>query len=208
MTGPTLNIDEALDFFKAYNPAGPWVPCAICPKKERKWLPAGTFPPVAEDLLRKWIQQHHDEKWNLYFHANDPCALVFKRMNREQVKLVRGTWVDVDPREGFDLEEERARILGLFTTTLPQGVPPPTCIIDSGNGYQAWWKYKKPITMDGTLATAEAVGSYGKQLTELFGGADKCHSVDHLFRLPGTVNLPTLTKLARGITKNTRARLL
>ena len=43
----------------------------------------------------------------------------------------------------------------------------------------------EPIPIDGVLAAAEDAARYNKQL-ELIYGADNCHNIDRILRLPGT----------------------
>jgi hypothetical protein len=60
---------------------------------------------------------------------------------------------DIDPRAGEDIDAERQRALGLLRN--PPGLLQPTCIIDSGGGYQGFWQLREPITTDCELAKAE-----------------------------------------------------
>ena len=105
--------------------------------------------------------------------------------------------VDIDPRAGEDLEAERARALGLLTTNLPAGVPAPTVIVFSGGGYQGFWRLEEPIPINGDLAQAEDAKRYNQRLETLFG-ADQCHNIDRIMRLPGTVNVPDERKAKKG----------
>ena len=45
----------------------------------------------------------------------------------------RWLWVDIDPRAGEPLEEERERIRHLLNSGVPDGVPSPTMVVDSGS---------------------------------------------------------------------------
>ncbi|HAK94000.1 MAG TPA: hypothetical protein DCM87_03060 [Planctomycetes bacterium] len=76
-------------------------------------------------------------------------------------------------------------------------MPEPTYIIDSGGGFQALWRLREPIAIDGDLSRAEDAARYSKRLEMLFG-ADRCHNVDRLLRLPSTWNLPDEQKRKRG----------
>ena len=72
--------------------------------------------------------------------------------------------------------------------------PPPMYIIDSGNGYQAFWGLTEPIPNDGDYDRLERMN---KHLEALLGG-DSCHNIDRIMRIPGTINLPTKKKIERG----------
>ena len=120
-----------------------------------------------------------------------------KKAEREDISTVSWLHVDLDPRAGEDLEEERKRIRSTLFTNLPKGVPAATVIVFSGGGYQGFWKLKDPIPIDGDLTKAEDAKRYNQQL-ELVFGADNCHNIDRIMRLPGTMNLPNAQKRKKG----------
>lgn len=120
---------------------------------------------------------------------------------KENVGSVGWLWVDVDPRPGEELEPERARILALLTTNLPKGVPPPSVIIDSGRGFWGLWRLAQPVVMppadDPAWDTARASVEDRNRGLELAFGADRCHNMERVMRLPGTVNRKPSGRLAR-----------
>jgi hypothetical protein len=126
---------------------------------------------------------------NVYWQVNPPLRDLTKKAGREDIKSVNLFHVDIDPRAGEDLEAERVRCLALFNERLPPSVPPPTVVVFSGGGYQAFWKLETPILIDGDLSRAEDAKRYNQTLETAFGG-DNCHNIDRIMRLPGTVNLP------------------
>ncbi len=75
-------------------------------------------------------------------------------------------------------------------------MPPPSIIVFSGGGYQAYWKLKEPLEINGDIAKAEDAKRYNMQLERIFK-ADSCHNIDRIMRLPGTINIPGVDKLAR-----------
>lgn len=135
-------------------------------------------------------------KLNLYFSVNPlrEGANHEKKGEKADVALVTWFHVDVDPKKGADWAAERARIL----TALEAFSPRPTVVIDSGGGYQGFWRLKEPIDLpegdEGAVARAEAVN----RALELAFTADHCHNVDRIMRLPGTVNLPNERKRKAG----------
>ena len=71
---------------------------------------------------------------------------------------------------------------------------PPSVIIDSGNGLRPLWAVaREPLTPE-ALARVEAEN----RAVEAALGAAGTHDVSRLLRLPGTMNFPNRTKLARG----------
>lgn len=186
--------DESLGFLLKWSPEGPWA--LTCIQTDRKAIETRTFYPKDEAALLQWLTQYNGVR-NIYFHVNPVIRDVKKKAEREDIKELAWLHVDVDPRAGEDIGEERARALKLFTSNLPKGVPAPTCIIFSGGGYQAFWKLRTPLPVDGDLAKAEDVKRYNQQLERLFS-ADNCHNIDRIMRLPGTLNIPNANKLKKG----------
>ncbi len=184
----------AAEFLRRWSPEGPWVVTSIRP--DRKAIDTKTFHPDDEIALGEWLGKYNGER-NLYWHVNPPTRDLSKKAEREDIKSVDWLHVDIDPRAGEDIDEERVRALGLLKDKLPQGVPPPTVIIFSGGGYQGFWKLQEPIPINGELALAEDAKRWNQQLEALFS-ADNCHNIDRIMRLPGTINLPDARKVKKG----------
>lgn len=188
--------DAALEFLRRYEPEGPWVLCAI--QLDRKAINTRTFHPGQEGELRSWLEEYNGRR-NIYFHVNPPMRDISKKAEREDIKEVRWLHVDIDPRAGEDIAQERRRALALLTERLPEGVPHPTVVVFSGGGYQGFWRLAEPVQIGGDLTKAEDAKRYNQQLEVLFG-ADNCHNIDRIMRLPGSVNLPDLKKQKKGRT--------
>ena len=82
-------------------------------------------------------------------------------------------------------------MLALLSTNLPQAMPRPNRVIDSGRGYWGYWKLDKPVPVGGgtnnvNIPLIEAVESYGRGIEQAFGDnfADGCHNIDRIARLP------------------------
>lgn len=185
------NIQAALDFLEQWRPEGPWVLTAISPDRTR--IRTATLSGVEE--ARRWVEEHSGEL-NCYFHVNPTTGPLRKKAEREDIAALAWLHVDIDPREGEDIEEERERALRLLRDP-PGEIPPPTCIVFSGGGYQGFWRLEDPLPIDGDLERAEDAKLYNLALEMAFG-ADHCHNVDRIMRLPGTVNIPDKKKLAKG----------
>lgn len=184
----------AVAFLSRWRPEGPWVLTAIDP--DRKSIETRTFHVRQAEDMRRWIERNNNVR-NLYFHVNPTTRDLSKKAEREDIAALAWLHVDIDPRVSENIESERERALALLTSKLPAGVPAPTAIVFSGGGYQGFWKLGEPLAIDGDLARAEDAKRYNLQLELLFG-ADNCHNVDRIMRLPGTINLPDARKKRKG----------
>lgn len=194
MLPPSPDNAAAISFLRRWSPEGPWALTSI--QTDRKAIDTRTFYPRDEAALAQWLASYNGSR-NIYFHVNPVLRDVKKKAEREDIKELAWLHVDVDPRAGEDIIEERSRALALLTDKLPKGIPAPTCIVFSGGGYQAFWRLKTPAPIDGELAKAEDLKRYNQQLERLFGG-DNCHNIDRIMRLPGTLNIPDARKLKKG----------
>jgi hypothetical protein len=70
-------------------------------------------------------------------------------------------------------------------------------IVDSGNGIQALWELEEVHHLNGAASVA-AIELRNKYLIHSLGGDQSCWNIDRVLRLPGTENLPTLTKRKQG----------
>ena len=193
---PQPDTAAAVAFLRLFEPEGPWVLTAIAPDRKAAAPATATFWPNDEAALARWLEQHNGRR-NIYFSVNRPLRALTKKAERTDIGEVRWLHVDIDPRAGEDVAEERARALGLLTDRLPAGVPAPTAIIFSGGGYQGFWRLETPIPIGGELARAEDAKRYNQALERVFG-ADHCHNIDRIMRLPGTINLPDERKARKG----------
>lgn len=142
----TGNTAEAMEFLRNWEPEGPWTLTAIVPdpprEKQRRTFTRTFYPSQAAEAAR-WIESHQGKN-NLYFSVNRPRRDLSDRASKKDIGWVLGLHVDVDPQSGKDIEAERARILSLLRSV----EPPPTVIIDSGGGYQAFWKFSQPVALE------------------------------------------------------------
>lgn len=184
------NTQESVEFLQRLYAEGPWALTGISPDK--KTIKTATFWPGGEMKLAAWLGENVG-KLNIYFHVNRPMGELRKKAEKTDIEAMHYLHVDIDPRAGEDIEEERKRALDILRSANPA----PTIIIDSGGGFQAFWKLEEPLPIHGDLAAAEAAERYNIHLERLYG-ADNCHNVDRIMRLPGTINLPDAKKLKKG----------
>lgn len=189
----TPNYTLSADFLHWAQPNGPW--CLIGIAVDEKNLEGMTFHPGQEDRLATWLGNVGNTH-NIYWTVNPVSRNVCTKPRRSDIREMAWLHVDVDPRPDQDLDDERKHILGKLKAFDPE----PSCIIFSGGGYQAFWRLTEPFAINGKEALYEEAKRYNLQL-ELVLGGDHCHSVDHIMRLPGTVNRPNEKKRKKGRTE-------
>ena len=122
---------------------------------------------------------------NVYWTTNQVAEGCNKKPGKADIVAARFAHVDIDPPKSggpLDKLQTQSELLALSV--------PPTLIIDSGGGLQAFWRLSGP-------ASPAEVESVNRSLAERLGG-DNCHNIDRLMRLPGTVNYPNAKKRAAG----------
>jgi len=196
MTLPKHDTAAAVDFLLRWAPQGPW--CLTAISVDKKSISTATFLPGQEAAMHDWTESFNGKR-NVYYQVNTVIGLLKKKAERRDIRAVDFLHVDIDPREGENLAEERDRALALLTTKLPPDVPPPTVVVFSGGGFQGFWRLRESIQIDGDAAKADEAALYNMQLETAFN-ADRCHNVDRLMRLPGTINIPDAKKQAKGRT--------
>ncbi|CAN5521087.1 hypothetical protein BH09PSE4_BH09PSE4_04320 [soil metagenome] len=143
---------------------------------------------------------------NLYWIHNRLSGDATSKPAEKDVDEVLFTHVDIDPRSpGKDAtadekaqwnETERNRIL----MELHAFQPKPTIVIDSGGGFQSFWRLEGAVVVGGAEELIADVKAYNIGLRNSFEAADSCQSLDHLMRLPFTVNWPDERKRKKGRT--------
>ena len=89
-------------------------------------LEAHTFNREQEKDLHDWIAERQG-KANLYFHVNRlKSGVVDRKAKKDDIDAV--LWLHVDVDDGNSLE------------LIKKFIPPPTIILFSGGGYQAFWR--------------------------------------------------------------------
>lgn len=192
-------LEDAIAFLRRLRPEGPWTLTAIEP--DGPGIDTKTFGPDTAAEALAWLGDRSG-RMNLYYMVNPAMRLLSKKAERADVKEMVALWVDIDPKKGEDPAAARAdaiaRLMGYRV--------PPSILIDSGGGVQAFWLLDEPLYIGGDVPAAEEAARYNQQL-EIELGGDRCHNLDRLMRLPGTINLPDAGKRAKG-RKPRRAELL
>jgi len=146
--------------------------------------------------MTEWITTMNRDHHNLYYHVGIPKRDLNRKAERADIDKVLWLHVDIDPRSGIDPQICRQQAISLLENG-KDGIPPPTVIVDSGGGIQAFWKLNKYIEIGGDIAKAEQAKAHNQRLEVVFE-ADNCHNIDRIMRLPGTVNWPTARKIRKG----------
>lgn len=188
---PSPNYVLSFDFLKTLRNKGPWSLTAIL-NDSGEPLVGGTFTDKKSVLA--FLEKHGGER-NLYYALNPLLGNVGAKAGREDVKEMAWLHVDVDPRAGEGVAKEQERILQMFKDG--KGVPEPSLVVFSGGGYQALWRLNQPVEINGEEEKYEEAKRYNQQL-ELIFGADPCHNVDRIMRLPGSINRPNQKKQKKG----------
>ena len=188
------NTKMSVRFLKAFSPEGPWVLTAIVPDGGKTWTE--TFWPRTEQECHAWIESHQGIK-NLYFMVNPALRDLKTKAKKIDVDKMAWLHVDIDPRPGEDIDKERERAFALLQNFRPA----PSVILDSGGGYQGFWKLEEPVVITGEgqerERKCEELETYNQQLELLLGG-DHCFNLDRIMRLPGTINIPGEKKRKKG----------
>ena len=167
-------------------PAGPWVLSA----KKGKTGPfkTKTFRPETEAAGRDWVRRLNETEHHIYFMVNPPMRDLDSKAKKEDVRDMAVLHVDIDPKKGADAPPPaEARAAAIAALEKAEHAPPPSIVIDSGGGVQAIWLLDEPLPIDGHVPAAEDAELYNQHLEEKLGG-DKCHNLDRVFRLVGTIN--------------------
>lgn len=195
---------DLFEFLAGWSEQGPWWPTAI--PREGGGTETATFTDLGK--LAAWMAARNGEK-NIYFSVNDLSANTREKASKDEVTRIRGLHADIDPHpmeggaDGKTPEElaahfnaERARIWAMADDWECNGkklpFPRPTAIVDSGGGYQFFWRFEDDEDVSPELAEA-----LNRMISAAMGG-DNTHDVSRIMRLPGTMNLASEKKRRRG----------
>lgn len=192
-----LIINTIPEFLEAFRPGGPWSITSIHP--DTKHIATRTYTDM--EKLLKFIEYHNNvEGYNMYFNVNRAYKSMDKKYEKTDVSFVDYFHVDVDLQGGgAPFDAQRKEIL----KALREYTPKPSIIIDSGGGYQGFWKLSSPIEVSheeehSNIADIEA---YNNQIRIILG-ADATQNIDRIMRIPFTRNFPNAKKRDMGRTES------
>jgi hypothetical protein len=133
-----------------------------------------------------WIEAQNTKGFGVYWTVNAVRNGHHSKPNKADIVRPRFLQIDIDPPKAGGALDKTAKV-----ERLQSDLNPPSIIIDSGNGVQAFWELSEPTLDHAQIEAANRV------LAVKFGG-DTCHNIDRLMRLPGTVNWPNQKKRDAG----------
>lgn len=190
---PKVNPRAAVEWLQTNISEGPWTLAALHPSG----IPPKTLTTdsveEAINFVDHWVDNH-----GIYYNANPAIDGIRrdKKLGKDDVAI--GRFVQAD----FDHTDEGIRLVlapgakDALVERLRNGeIGPgrPTIINDSGNGIQALWRLEDEVDLSNRRARDEFEG-YGRWIADHNNG-DHCWTVNHLFRLPHTMNWPNDKKL-------------
>lgn len=185
---PCVNADEALQFLGQY--AGGWPGyVSVMALTSNGSAETQTVASDQIETLRSFIESRNAQR-NLHFSVNPRATNQNKKAAKSEIAALAFLHADLDPRDGCDLNAERYRI----KKQIDEFWIRPNLIIDSGGGYQLFWRLREPVHVNGNI---EHLESYSRRIAALLG-SDHCWNIDRLMRLPGTINLPDARKRSKG----------
>ncbi len=143
------------------------------------------------DKARRWIDNRQG-RGNIYWTVN-AAKPMNKKPGKKDIVAVVSLHVDLDPSADEDQDAAETRL----TKKLEGYRHHANIIIKSGGGAWGFYDLVEPIPIDGDPDKIEDAESYNISLEHDLGG-DKCHNIDRVSRLPGTVNVPNAKKRAKG----------
>lgn len=147
---------------------GPQIARNLIAINEAGVVNAVTFDASDAKGLEDWATRHNGID-KLYFSVNRlKSACVNRKAKKEDVEAALCLHVDVDDPTAL----ERVTAFN----------PPPTTVIFSGGGYQAFWLLNEETK---EFARVERIN---KAIAQSLGG-DNCHNIDRIMRMPGTINV-------------------
>jgi Mesyanzhinovviridae DNA primase len=188
----------AVNFLKRFHPTTPWALVSFGPGTNEVG-PARTFDPkVDEDVARQFIGKLNGQH-NIYFVVNRVTGKPTQKVSKRDIEEVHWLHADVDLNKELDwsdphaVEAERQRVLD----RLRRFVRPPTAIAWSGGGFQGFWRLSEVMAVNGDKELIRSIERRMQRIEKSLG-ADACHNIDRIMRLPGTLNVLGPTKLKAG----------
>lgn len=181
------DVVQCMAFLQQLRPHGPWVLTRITPDGSAPTI-TRTFDVPSSSACAQFISASNATGHNVYYTINPVRALVRKKPTKADISGAEFVQVDADPSDAETAEEFKTRFLPI----LKAFVPPPSFVIDSGNGIQVLWR------LEGSVSDVAAIESANKALLRALAAPSGTHNIDRLFRLPGTINWPNAKKKKLG----------
>ena len=188
----------AVIFLGQFLGGSPWPLVAIRTTDGKTDIKAVTLPNSAKrkTISKEWIGRWNGQGYDLYFAINPLKGLLCKKADKNDVASAAWLWADLDPPKNSTItgivawrHERRLQ----FKEGLPDSLPDPTWLIDSGRGYWPFWRLGVPLALDGKDGPITGkIEAYSRRIEQAFAPyADNCRNIERIARLPGTVNHKT-----------------
>lgn len=140
------------------------------------------------DAAESWVINKNRAGLGVYWSPNSIAPGVHKKPRKENVAHARFVHLDLDPPKGAAwTPAEREAALGKLQDLQPH----PSMIVDSGGGFNAYWR------LEDECRDPETVEGINRALVDKLG-ADACWNIDRILRVAGTINWPNKAKVLRG----------
>jgi hypothetical protein len=191
-----FNSDEASRFLaRLAPPEGQYLEVrVIVPDKS----PSQFFCRSVDEALG--VAKRFSGEANVYVGA---CPRFRRSGTKSDVNTVMAFWADLDFHQ---IHSDRNEAKAIALERIYSFPIPPSMIVMTGNGVQAWWALDRPIAV-GDDSPLERLEGVNRGIAEMLGG-DAVHDLARVLRIAGTVNVPTRKKLERGCTAVPTALIL
>jgi len=134
-----------------------------------------------------WAVAENAKGYGVYWTVNVVRPGVHKKPEKTDILYARFLHVDIDPPKDGGAFDRDAVIAALQDSDYP-----PSFILNSGGGLQAFWR------LEYGSENLVAIEDLNRRIAAQYAGGDHCHNIDRLMRLPGLVNFPNALKRGRG----------
>lgn len=174
-------LTPALAFLRLVLPETGWSNVVAIHPKTGAIVGLGVSRETLADI-EPFISEHAD--CNLYWSVNELRGRMDKKATKADVGHM--CWVHADVDDPTDAALNRIQNYRL----------PPTLILFSGGGYQAFWRLREPVVVNGNIEALESANK--RVIADLDPEHPETYNLDRIMRVAGTTNWPTKTKLERG----------
>jgi hypothetical protein len=138
------------------------------------------------DAALSWAAAANGVGFNIYWTANIVRPGRHGKPDKGAITHARFVHVDIDPPKTGGAFDKKA-----IAAAMQEIAAPPSFVIDSGGGLQAFWRLSEPVEQ------WDQIEAINLQVRDYFE-ADACQNIDRLMRVPGSVNFPDKKKMMRG----------
>jgi hypothetical protein len=149
------------------------------------------------DGLKDFIKQYVNHNRNIYYCANEGLPSSKGPPAKADIRHLRALVIDIDPlaivpaNSDAAYRSERLRIKEKIDSIRNSDIP-PTMVVDSGNGAQLIYMFEGLIALDDRLKAMALEAQ--RTIAAVFKGDKTTATLEHLFRVPGTRNVPSFAK--------------